>query len=287
MCDALWLVADIDFMAPLLVTISGASLACSTCRMWRSCTCACDFRCLAGVASATHAEVVFIACPVFIVLCWIRSFRYLAFTSVLGDIAFVLAMSESTTVHGRVRSGALAADPNGHLHLQSLCFGGASTTWTRRPSINPRSSFPRSPIFLVRLCSCTESAFSYVPMRCCLAAPAATHSTSSAGHAGAKRHAKPQGVHAVHLCELWVHHHLERLLRRLWLRAVGQGRPGNSTTCLGVSAFHLLTGNCACMAACCHQQPQWRVLPYGRESLAHAGPDILIPYRDVAGADAD
>ena len=32
------------------------------------------------------------ASPVFVVLCWIRSFRYLAFTSILGDVAFVLAM---------------------------------------------------------------------------------------------------------------------------------------------------------------------------------------------------
>lgn len=54
---------------------------------------------VAGVATATHAEVVAVASPVFVVLCWIRSFRYLAFTSILGDVAFVLAMGASSAEH--------------------------------------------------------------------------------------------------------------------------------------------------------------------------------------------
>lgn len=57
----------LDFLAPLLLDIFEVTIS--------------------------HADIVALASPVFIVLCWIRSFRYMAFTSVLGDVAFVLAMT--------------------------------------------------------------------------------------------------------------------------------------------------------------------------------------------------
>jgi len=62
-------------MAPLLVDVSGTN--------------------------ASHAVVVAVVSPVFVLLCWIRSFRYLAFTSILGDVAFCLAMGTSCGVTWR------------------------------------------------------------------------------------------------------------------------------------------------------------------------------------------
>ena len=61
-----------------------------------------------GTAPARRLTVVACAAPVFVLLCWIRSFRWLAWTSVLGDVAFVLAQVTVYT-DGLARVGLRAA----------------------------------------------------------------------------------------------------------------------------------------------------------------------------------
>jgi len=62
----------------------------------------------AALEQSTRLAVTLCAAPVFIVLCWIRSFRFLAWTSVVGDVAFVVAQ---LTVYsdGLARNGLAAA----------------------------------------------------------------------------------------------------------------------------------------------------------------------------------
>jgi amino acid permease len=62
----------------------------------------------AALEQSTRLAVTLCAAPVFIILCWIRSFRYLAWTSVVGDVAFVVAQ---LTVYsdGLARNGLAAA----------------------------------------------------------------------------------------------------------------------------------------------------------------------------------
>eukprot|EP00936_MAST-01D_sp_MAST-1D-sp1_P000709 g709.t1 len=89
-------------------------------------------------AAGKRLTVVACAAPVFVLLCWIRSFRWLAWTSVLGDVAFVLAQVTVYT-DGLARAGLRAA---------SQGSGGAGGFVALRPFGSGTADFVGAVVFL-------------------------------------------------------------------------------------------------------------------------------------------